>query len=374
MGLCLGLMQTVKFGGAFPAGLVLAIADGFQFAIEKQPIDWKRWLRQLASTAGGFLLVESIFATWLFLELPLTQVRDVLWPDYMLVSYKSYVQPDVAFGTWRGASFFATSQLPVIASVVVTIAIGFRLVKQPVTPVAGTLPGWAQQGAKDHVGLAIALGLLFPLFLAVGYMPHFWAALNFLWIPLLATGACLAFSPALVRTGIILLLTASIMSATLKPLVRGTSPPAAATKTRFPNGQELYVTPEEKRTYDLVLSALARSQGRSARCLVFEASYGWAHYGGGALIAGAPEFRHHWFMTGFQSVREQVDLLRALSHVDAVLVDLRLAGPNADIHRPSTWGRSNPGFTEETTLSFFSRCEQPTQITAAVWLLKIKGK
>lgn len=193
LGLWLGLMQTVKFGGAFPAGFIILVADWVQLVFEGRPIVWKRWITQLTSIAGGFLLVESLIAAWLFGELSAAQARDVLWPAYMLTNYNSYVQADLAFSSWHGANFFGNSQLPVLVS----------------------------------VGAAATLA-----------------------------------------------------------------------------------------------SYLAWPPGRMS---------------------------------------------------SAVLVDLHLAGPEADILRPSTWGRSNPALSVATTQALYSRCEPPVLITSAVWLLKIKA-
>ena len=366
-------MQTAKFGGAFPAGLALLLADAFQLFSENRTVDWRHWCRNLIAVAAGFLAIEGALAAWLFQELPCAWALDVLWPAYMRDNYSSYAHPDLAFATWRGLNFFATSQLPALVGSMFIVILLLRCTRRAMGKTV-TVCGIATRSADEYLGLAVGLSLLFPTYLVIGYLPHLWLGLSYLWLPTIAVGAGLAYLPGRASVGTTLLFVGSIVSATINPMIRGSSTSDTASRqTEFPNGQQLYVTPAEKKTYDTVLAAIkdhSRESPRPVRCLFFEASFGWAHYSGGAVVSGGPRFRHHWFMSGFVTRGEEGDLIRVLAQVDVVMVDLRLAGPAADINKPATWGRSNPGLSESTLRALFAHCQTPRLVAPGIWLLK----
>jgi len=122
LGMVIGLMQWVRFGGA--VGLLAAV-----FILDL--ILEKAVPRSLVATTlyylAGFFVAEGALAARLFLTLPRDVALDVLWPDFMAGSYV-YVTEGTRFPKLTTLNYFIGGQLPiVICAVLATFAVVLML-------------------------------------------------------------------------------------------------------------------------------------------------------------------------------------------------------------------------------------------------------
>ncbi len=374
MGIFVGLMQTAKFGSAFFAGFALLLADAWQWQSEGGRPAWSAWLRSLAWTATGAFLAEGVLAAWLFAGLPAADAWDVLWPSYLRVSYASYVAPEIRFFHWHDAGLFAGVQAPVLvgagAASLLALALAWRRARFALLGNLGTADAARAAHGRAYAGLAIGLGAFFPVALAL-YLPHYWVAIHYVWIPALAAAGCFALFRPWARMLLVLSLAASAWATTLSPMIRGRRPILGEDKA-FANGQQLRVRPEDAALFEAVAARPIRADGAPPAWLIFPAAFGWEHFGGGRFRVGAPGLRHWWFMPGILRPRDQAALVRALDQVDAVLVDVRRQPVARITPDPSTWGQASPGWPRDTNATVAARLGPPEEVQPNVWCFPVR--
>ena len=180
IGLLLGTMQLIKFGGAFVAGGSLVVIDLLALSYGGgEAKRWFHWLKISLATLLGFVAVEGSFCALLYLLLPAPLASEVLWPSWMVQNYAAYSHKSVAFLHWFNLNYFLGAQLPPVAAAMIGLAfIGRLLFKR----------GAIQQEERASVlflaGPALFLLIFFALALMV-YLPHMWVAMPYAWMILL---------------------------------------------------------------------------------------------------------------------------------------------------------------------------------------------
>src|SRR6266404_7190925 len=127
LGLCLGFLQTIKFGSCFVLGLaIIAVDVGLLCRTGMTRETLTRWARSNVAILLGFAVVEATLAVVAFASMPEMMAKDFLWPSYMLEGYSSYVTAGTRGFQWMGVRFFVVRQLgPVCALLMAgTAAIG----------------------------------------------------------------------------------------------------------------------------------------------------------------------------------------------------------------------------------------------------------
>jgi hypothetical protein len=125
LGVVLGLWQTVKFGGAFVAGLAVVILDLLMLGHARRvsgdaPRVRGRWLGGLLVVLVGFLAVEACLVAWAFWTLPERLARDLVWPWYMRSAYP-IAPPRARWILWDGIGPSLDVQLALVVGAVVSL-------------------------------------------------------------------------------------------------------------------------------------------------------------------------------------------------------------------------------------------------------------
>lgn len=190
LGLLLGCLPWIKFGGAFIAGAALLVADVIVL-IQRREL-WlnraKTIITALASILGGFLIGQGPLVIYAVLTLPGPVAKDVLWPLFMLGNYSGYVTSDIRFLHWQNRGYFLGAQLPIVAAISVACFLVRRLL-------AGARP--TAHDDSSSARQRSAGGFLFLLFFwligLAGYLAHVWLIMGYAWLLMPAAGYALGW-------------------------------------------------------------------------------------------------------------------------------------------------------------------------------------
>lgn len=106
VGVCLGLLQGVKFGGGLVAGLAIALVEASILLKSRfSPEGWRNFIRSGITILLGFSIVELAWIILAYLSLPPHIAYDVLWPVYMLKNYAGFAN-SVRWPRWIGLGYF----------------------------------------------------------------------------------------------------------------------------------------------------------------------------------------------------------------------------------------------------------------------------
>jgi hypothetical protein len=366
MGVLLGAMQWIKFGGAFVAGTSLLALDVLALSFASgETKRWLRWVKISYVTLLGFLVVEGTLTALVYFSLPAQLASEVLLPSWMVQNYDAYRHKSVPLLHWFSLNYFLGMQMPVVAATLAGMAFTGRLlvIRRVVTR--------GEQSSFLHLaGPPLFFVIFFPFALMV-YLPHMWVAVPYVWMILLPAAFFLRQAPLLFR-GVFLAACFPAFLLSVKGLVY---PPKANQLREVHLAKDtLWLLPEtEDRLTKLqrVLELLQEERGDATlgppAILGFPMGSGFHHFLGYPAAT-----RHAWFMSGFVRPREEGTLLKSLDRTLAVVVffpDPQSEPPSPD---PITWEFfSIPLFTRSTCLAFASRLERPIEVDSRCWVFPV---
>lgn len=368
IGLLLGAMQWIKFGGAFVAGASLVALDLLvlsRMGAAKQC--WLRWTRVSLVTLLGFLVIEGVLIGIACLLLPAPLASEVLWPSWMVQNYGAYRHRSVPLVHWFNLNYFLGTQMPIVAAFLANAWLAVRFLSSG----RGVAPEHAL--SLRLAGPALLFTIFFGLALLV-YLPHMWVASPYIWLILLPPALFLRNVSVLIRVAFcIACLPAFFLS------VRGLVYPPNAHSLREVHvaDDRLWLSPEAAdrvTSLQRVLDTLAQQDGGGTSggrsILGFPMGSGFHHF-----LGYPPATRHAWFMPGFIRPREEAGLLESLDRTLAVVVffpEAQSQPPSAD---PCSWEPfSIPVFTKNTCLVFASRLLPPTEVDSRCWVFPVKRR
>lgn len=348
LGLVLGAMQLIKFGGAVPAGAALLAADAFGVfrPAARGEVAGRRWLGQLAGIGAGFALVEGLWAGWAFAALPADRAARVLWPGYMLANYRAYVTPGMGYLRWHDPSYFRNVQLPV------AVALGLNVLGL----------GWAWRRPSTFpaggIGRAVLLGMYFPVALAV-YLPHATGALPYEWTFLAA--AFVPFAALRSRPWQAGVLAVCGLAFVYNVRLLAARPRETLVATDLPNGERLWLNPAHRRAVQELAALPALSKpGARPRVLVLPLASGWAHF----FPWETPRAYYQWLMPAFVPATEEESTVDALlAGTDAVVVCQHEPAATPLTADPRTWLQADPRFGPVASARFAARLGEPTRVS-----------
>jgi hypothetical protein len=367
IGLLLGAMQWVKFGGAFFAGASLVIVDVLALSYGRGGTkNWLRWMRGSFVTLLGFLLIEGILAAFFYLSLPRQLAWELLWPSWMVQNYEAYSYKAASLLHWFNFNYFLGTQLPLLAAALASLAFFSRLLFVRRRD-AGETPTTFVRLAGPAVFFVIffVLALLF-------YLPHMWVAMPYVWMILLPAAFFVRKTPLWCR-GAFLVACLPAFFLSVRPWVHF-SKPEQLQEVHLAN-DTLWLSPEtEERVNKLqhVLQVLRQERpsltGEPPAILGFPMGSGFHHFLGYPAAT-----RHAWFMAGFVRPREEETLLKSLDRTLAVVVffpEPQSQPPSAD---PTSWEYfSVPLFSRNTCLAFASRLLRPIEVDSRCWVFPVQ--
>lgn len=368
LGALLGVMQWIKFGGAFVAGASLLAVDVLVLSYAAgETTRWLRWLKVSLVTLSGFLLVEGSLIGFLYLLLPSPLAAEVLWPSWMVQNYEAYRYKTVSLVHWFNVNYFLGVQLPLVAAALAGMIFGGRLLFR-----------WRVVTTEEQSAVIRSAGppLFFFLFFFVAlliYLPHMWVAMTYVWIILLPAGFFLHKTPRWCL-GVFLVLCFPAFLLPVKGLVH---PRMDELREVHLAKDTLWLSPEtEERVTRLqrALARLAQERGWAAferpAILGFPMGSGFHHF-----LGYPPATRHAWFMSGFVRPREEETLVKSLDRTFAVVVFFpqpQTAPPSPD---PNTWEFfSIPLFTRSTCEAIASRLQSPIAVDSRCWVFPVQTR
>lgn len=169
VGVCLGLMQGVKFGGGLVAGLAIAVVEvSILLKSRFSPEAWRNFIRSGITILLGFSIVELAWIILAYLSLPPHIAYDVLWPVYMLRNYAGFAN-SVRWPRWIGLGYFlGVHAVPVLGLIGSLWFIRDQLFRRS----HARLSNSTSNESRKTVGI-----LILPLFYVVGcfiYFKQFW--------------------------------------------------------------------------------------------------------------------------------------------------------------------------------------------------------
>jgi hypothetical protein len=370
LGVLLGLMQSIKFGGAFIAGISLLAIDALVLSyasVEKKR--WLRWLQLSFVTLIGFLVIEGSLIVLAYLSLPAQLASEVLWPSWMVQNYEAYRHKSVPLWHWFNLNYFLGTQLPVFAAALAApVFIARLLFMRKVT-------GPGEQSWLLRLAGPPLFFVIFFLFALILYLPHMWVAMPYVWLILLPAAFFLHNVPLFVRS---IFLVSCFPAFFLS--VKGVVYPRSAEQLQEVHlvKDTLWLSPEAAdRLTKLqhVLELLDQRPGGFTSgppaILGFPMGSGLHHFLGYPAAT-----RHVWFMSGFVRPHEEDILVKSLDRTLAVIVFFA-DQPHSDPPSPdpSTWEFfSIPLFTRSTCLAFASRLQHPIKVDSQCWVFPVMTK
>ena len=364
VGLLLGVMQWIKFGGAFMAAAILLAVDIWALVYARADSKrWVRWLKVSLVTLLGFMVLEGSLVALLYVLLPSQLAWEVLWPSWMMQNYGAYRYKSVTLLHWFNVNYFIGVQLPLVAGALVGLIFGGHLLLKPRVIVAEEDTGWFRSA-----GPALFLLIFFAVALLI-YLPHMWVAMMYVWMILVPAALLLGKAPRwCLGVFIVLCLPAFLLS------VKGLVPPETGLRKVHLANDTLWLSPETearlnklKRTLELLERDNESGVSDRPAILGFPMGSGLHHFFGYPSAT-----RHAWFMSGFIRSREEADLLKSLDRTLAVVVffpEAQSAPPSRD---PSTWEYfSRPVFSQSTCLAMASRLDGPIEVDSRCWIFPV---
>lgn len=365
LGLALGAMQWIKFGGAFVAGASLMAVDLLALGLPNSAKQvWLRWARISLVTLVGFLAVEGTLIALAFALLPGSLATEVLWPSWMVENYRAYQGQTVSLFHWFNLNYFLGTQLPIVAACLANIWLAARVFR-------GRKDVSREQAwSLGLAGPALFLVSFFGLALLI-YLPHMWVAAPYVWLILLPPLLFLREMNIFMK----LAFCAACFPAFLLSLKNVVDPPHVDSFQEVQlAGDRLWLsreTAERIARLRSTLEILAREDASSGAArpaiLGYPLGSGLHHFLGYPTAT-----RHAWFMPGFVRPREEAELLGSLDRTFAVVVFFTKPLLEAPSHDPSSWEPfAIPVFTKGTCQLFANRLLPPRQVDSHCWIFPV---
>ncbi len=402
LGALLGGMQLLKFGIAFPAAVALLATD----ALTARRKD--RWLAGAGILLAGFAIVEAAWAAAVLGLLTPERAGAVLWPAFMLGSYRTYVSVEQtylgALLSWCDVRWALEIQLPLFVAALLALS-GvarwghrwgrernvFGLAAVPFRKISHSLPA---TGTARETGWACLLTIYFSVaVVSIGYAHWVGAQLEWMFAAAALPGGVLLVrsmatlaSRILGRPGLAArMATALGLLAFLPSAFAGLAQlrkPAANEEERQPvpfahaAGEQLWLSSASRAAFAEVGEIVARlasrphSDGGGPAVLFLPMASGWHHYFGYGLPAGT---RHRWIMSGWVPRADEPGILAALADADAVVFTSRGLLENPIGPDPASWpGGHNPGFSDETNAKFRRLLGEPIPVDDRLTIFPVR--
>lgn len=361
VGLLLGLMQLNKFGTAALVGfcwLLLDLSWAWQHGAAGDVR--RRWFQELLVQGGAFLLVQLLFAAWLWSMLPGWLALNTFWPTYIVRWYESYLSPEYRYPDWFGWNFFVGEQL---ALVMLALA-GACLVA-----------GWLGRRLRSSstADVTDAGGVLLALVYTLAFftlLKHKYLQTSYVWmfIPALI---CLAQKVSLRNFAVLAAPLAIPFLLHGRQMLRGPLP-LERMATRLPNGETLYLEPSVvqrvRRLQELTDEMKRRLPG--GRFLVCELGSGLSYF-----LQLPPLTRHSWPAPGVIMPQDEPNIVKNLDRLAGVVLISRRGVPLTLGVHPRTWvelvktGGTVPVFSPETAEAVAARLGRMEQIDRDCWVI-----
>ena len=125
LGLILGVMQWIKFGGCFVAGAALLLTDILVSTSNPDPQrPLRTWWWKYAWLGAGFLALQGLWMALVLAVCPWDTGKDILWPSYMVKAYE--VSRADRFPSYQTLKYFLGAQLGSLISLAVACVVVFH--------------------------------------------------------------------------------------------------------------------------------------------------------------------------------------------------------------------------------------------------------
>lgn len=365
LGCLLGLLQGVKFGGAFVAGAALLVTDlCYLPEINRDRLSRLCWLKVNLVVLGMFCLIEAGWIAFAFGVLPQDIALDAVWPKYLLKSYQWYVGASDRWPTWHNAGYFVTAQLLVVSCIPLAlfgILASFRK--------RAKLPDF---DARCHAGRAVYLAAFFFIGAAI-YFRHVWHFTQYAWTLVLAASLGFHYWNVTSRMALAALWLPTIAWSAKAIFFRSADP--LLVRETFASGDALWVDHSRRTQLKSLRTALLSRQNDAtpARGVIFFPEGGGLHH-----LFGIPHSaRFFWFMGGLVQRHDEDDFVKSVSESDSIVVFFRghqLHPPETD---PNQWAREislAPTFQPALAERLRGLLGAPIMIDDRCWVFPVKRR
>ena len=359
IGLLLGVMQLVKFGGAFVFGaafLALDIILMIKLGAAKGKVQrcFRSWIR----IGSGFLLVEGLFIAACFIFLPDQIARDTVWPSYHLQAYDILDQGESVF-SWYTWGLALGTQLPMVACLIVSVLGLTSLIKRTTS--------------KDADGIHYG-SILFLLFFLLGsavYFKHVWLVFQYASVLTVPCAAVFLGMKSHWKALVVLAMMPAMAALPYKVFLQssGNEPHS------MPNGETLWLSADEiqmtKKLFKSIESVNSNRSGMPSKART-TLVVGWV--GSGLFHYGElePLTRHTLYLKGFMRPYEERTVFESLEHTAFIVL---LGSPSfiqSLTDHPDSWQvRQWSPFRAESDNALLERLQPPTIVDARVALFPL---
>ena len=363
IGICLGLLQGVKFGGGVVAGLAIALIE-FLFLFKRgfSKAAWMTFFKTGAAILLGFSIVEVVWIILAYLTLPFFIAHDVIWPSYMLKNYAGFAST-VRWPRWIGVRYF----LGVQAVPLLGLAGACWLARDQFRSRSVSS---ARASDFSMNGTAYLGGVLFlPLFYVLGclvYFKQFWHFNLYSWT--LVIGACFLL---IQRVRVIGLVTVIICILSFAAFVRASllkPDDPSLVRLALANGEQLWVTgPEYLRFRGVLNTVNDSSNAQTALPVVFYPIGAGFH----TFFNIPQEGRSYYFAPGLIRPYDSRELISLAEHA-AYWVVFLTSPSNSLSNDPADWndkgGFAVQALDETTRTEIMKHMSNPRKIDSQCWI------
>ena len=363
IGICLGLLQGVKFGGGVVAGLAIALIE-FLFLFKRgfSKAAWMTFFKTGAAILLGFSIVEVVWIILAYLTLPFFIAHDVIWPSYMLKNYAGFAST-VRWPRWIGVRYF----LGVQAVPLLGLAGACWLARDQFRSRSVSS---ARASDFSMNGTAYLGGVLFlPLFYVLGclvYFKQFWHFNLYSWT--LVIGACFLL---IQRVRVIGLVTVIICILSFAAFVRASllkPDDPSLVRLALANGEQLWVTgPEYLRFRGVLNTVNDSSNAQTALPVVFYPIGAGFH----TFFNIPQEGRSYYFAPGLIRPYDSRELISLAEHA-AYWVVFLTSPSNSLSNDPAEWndkgGFAVQALDETTRTEIMKHMSNPRKIDSQCWI------
>lgn len=314
LGVLLGVMQLVKFGGAAFLGAALLLVDVACIWLTQEENRWRRLLPATISVGGVFVLVQSLIIAMAFVTLPRAIARDVLWPAYVQAVYPGLGQ----LFEWAGWPFFIGRQVPLLAMVIAGVILLVRT--------------YARRSTHSIDGALPSLFIPFCFyFLAMDtYIGHAYLVYHYGWT--VAPAAAVGLSRVNWRPRILLSIAILPTLLLLVKLSVGTASPPDTRALTLANGETVYGSSAQIATYERMAEVARLSQTHSKDgfvLLILPWRGGSYHF----FYNTNFNLRNHMMAPGFTRSYDEDEFRANVNRITAVLYPQSPSDPNDSLHQ-----------------------------------------
>lgn len=366
LGLLLGCLPWIKFGGAFVAGASLLLTDVIVLLWRREFRlgDSKTIVAALAWIIGGFLIGQGALVLYAVLALPGPIAKDVVWPWFMLRNYSGYVTSNIRFLHWQDRGYFLGAQVPIVAAILSVLGLTWRLSTRKVAP-AG------DDSRPVHANVAGGFLFLFWFWYIglTGYLAHVWLIMGYAWMLMPGAGYAICCLRRPMRLAALFFwLPCFVISA--RALLPGPSHDGSK-PMQFRNGEILWLDTlwrkRVRRLTDILKEQCGPPDQPTRGVMAFSTTAGIAHYFGYPVLT-----RQSWFMPGFVRPYDENAIRESLGRTGALIIFLEKPGTPPFSSNANEWGL---GAIFSTTLAseiadYFG---EPLQVDPSCWVLRPKS-